>query len=92
MESRYDGPNTIVIKITGGDFNVSLAIELFAFEGVFDLLFRLLGSLWFDLIWFYSQRVDACRGECFGTLLRTMVMALFPAGMAGYFGQWYLLF
>ena len=42
MESCYDGSNTIVIKIAGGDFGICFAVELLAFEGVFDLLFRLL--------------------------------------------------
>jgi hypothetical protein len=45
MESRHDGTNTIIFKITGGDFSVSFTIKLLAFEGVFDLLFRLLRSL-----------------------------------------------
>jgi hypothetical protein len=58
MESHHDGPNTIIIKIAGGDFSIGFAIELFTFKGVFDLLFRLLRSLWFDLIWFYSQCMD----------------------------------
>ena len=60
MESCYDGSNTIVLKIAGGNFGVCFTIELLTFEGVFDLLFRLLWSLWFRLVFFYSQRVDAC--------------------------------